>query len=74
MDVSPELRSWLDAAVQTAKQHQIHQFLHESQMELELARAGAGAWIGPDPEPDVSLDIREVVDAVRNMREAVEVE
>jgi len=67
-------KSWLEAAVQTAKQHQIHQFLHESQMELELARAAAGAWKGPDPEPDLSVDIRDVVDAVRNMREAVEVE
>jgi tetratricopeptide (TPR) repeat protein len=66
-------KSWLEAAVQTAKQHQIHQFLHESQMELELARAGAGAWKGPEPEPDVSVDVAEVVDAVRNMREAVEV-
>jgi len=66
-------KSWLEAAVQTAQQHQIHQFLHESQMELELARAGAGAWKGPEPEPDLSVDIAEVVDAVRNMREAVEV-
>jgi hypothetical protein len=42
-------------------------------MELELARAGAGAWKGPDPEPDLSVDIAEVVEAVRDMREAVEV-
>jgi tetratricopeptide (TPR) repeat protein len=62
-------RTWLRAAIATAQEHGLNQFLFESEAELRALDQRLSRRIIPETVPSVAVS--EVASAIREMREAI---